>query len=181
MRVTTGLARGRKLIAPEGLDTRPSSDMTKQAVFNIVQNYVEGSTFLDLFAGSGQMGIEALSRGAKHAVFVDASPKAIQAVKENLAHCGLADRAKVAQMEALSYLNSTNLKFHLAFLDPPYQKQIIDAVLPQVVRHMAEDGVILCETERDEVLPERAGEYYLAKTYFYGKAKVSAYRRQEAE
>ena len=63
MRVTTGLARGRKLVAPQGLDTRPSSDMTKQAVFNIVQNYVEGSTFLDLFAGSGQMGIEALSRG----------------------------------------------------------------------------------------------------------------------
>ena len=94
MRVTTGLARGRKLVAPQGLDTRPSSDMTKQAVFNIVQNYVEGSTFLDLFAGSGQMGIEALSRGAKHAVFVDASPKAIQAVRENLAIAALRTRQR---------------------------------------------------------------------------------------
>ena len=119
MRVTTGLARGRKLVAPQGLDTRPSSDMTKQAVFNIVQNYVEGSTFLDLFAGSGQMGIEALSRGAKHAVFVDASPKAIQAVRENLAHCGFADKAKVAQMDAQSFLKSTTTRFDLVFWTRP--------------------------------------------------------------
>ena len=81
MRVTTGLARGRTLVAPQGMDTRPSSDMTKQAVFNIIQNYVEGCTFLDLFAGSGQMGIEALSRGAKHAVFVDAASIAVEAVR----------------------------------------------------------------------------------------------------
>ena len=158
MRVTTGLARGRKLVAPQGLDTRPSSDMTKQAVFNIVQNYVEGSTFLDLFAGSGQMGIEALSRGAKHAVFVDASPKAIQAVRENLAHCGFADKAKVAQMDAQSFLKSTTTRFDLVFLDPPYQQQIIDAVLPAVVQQMAPGGIILCETERNEQLPEQAGD-----------------------
>ena len=179
MRVTTGLARGRKLVAPQGLDTRPSSDMTKQAVFNIVQNYVEGSTFLDLFAGSGQMGIEALSRGAKHAVFVDASPKAIQAVRENLAHCGFADKAKVAQMDAQSFLKSTTTRFDLAFLDPPYQQQIIDAVLPAVVQQMAPGGIILCETERNEQLPEQAGDYALTKTYFYGKAEITAYRRPE--
>ena len=106
MRVTTGLARGRTLVAPQGMDTRPSSDMTKQAVFNIIQNYVEGCTFLDLFAGSGQMGIEALSRGAKHTVFVDAASKAVEAVRANLKHCKLSDQAKIAQMDAASFLRA---------------------------------------------------------------------------
>ena len=97
MRVTTGLARGRTLVAPQGMDTRPSSDMTKQAVFNIIQNYVEGCTFLDLFAGSGQMGIEALSRGAKHAVFVDAASKAVEAVRANLKHCKLSSTHRTSR------------------------------------------------------------------------------------
>ena len=161
MRVTTGLARGRTLVAPQGMDTRPSSDMTKQAVFNIIQNYVEGCTFLDLFAGSGQMGIEALSRGAKHAVFVDAASKAVEAVRANL--------------------KSTTTRFDIVFLDPPYQQKIIDAVLPMVVGQMAPQGIILCETERNEQLPESAGDYEIAKTYFYGKAKITAYRRKEGQ
>ena len=148
MRVTTGLARGRTLVAPQGMDTRPSSDMTKQAVFNIIQNYVEGCTFLDLFAGSGQMGIEALSRGAKHAVFVDAASKAVEAVRANLKHCKLSDQAKIAQMDAASFLKSTTTRFDIVFLDPPYQQKIIDAVLPMVVGQMAPQGIILCETER---------------------------------
>ena len=103
MRVTTGLARGRNLEAPQGLDTRPSSDMTKQAVFNIIQNYVEGAVFVDLFAGSGQMGIEALSCGAKTAIFTDTSNKAIEIIKANLKHCGLMEQARVAQMDAKSF------------------------------------------------------------------------------
>ena len=179
MRVITGSARGRKLKTLEGMDTRPTSDRVKEAVFSAIQFDLPGSVFLDLFAGSGQMGIEALSRGAKHAVFVDASPKAIQAVRENLAHCGFADKAKVAQMDAQSFLKSTTTRFDLVFLDPPYQQQIIDAVLPAVVQQMAPGGIILCETERNEQLPEQAGDYALTKTYFYGKAKITAYRRQE--
>lgn len=181
MRVTTGLARGRTLVATQGMDTRPSSDMTKQAVFNIIQNYVEGCTFLDLFAGSGQMGIEALSRGAKHAVFVDAASKAVEAVRANLKHCKLSDQAKIAQMDAASFLKSTTTRFDIVFLDPPYQQKIIDAVLPMVVGQMAPQGIILCETERNEQLPESAGDYEIAKTYFYGKAKITAYRRKEGQ
>ena len=179
MRVITGIARGRKLKELPGLETRPTTDKVKESVFNIVQFDIEGRRVLDLFGGTGQMGIEALSRGAKHAVFVDASPKAIQAVRENLAHCGFADKAKVAQMDAQSFLKSTTTRFDLVFLDPPYQQQIIDAVLPAVVQQMAPGGIILCETERNEQLPEQAGDYTLTKTYFYGKAKITAYRRQE--
>lgn len=100
-------------------------------------------------------------------------------MRENLAHCGFADKAKVAQMDAQSFLKSTTTRFDLVFLDPPYQQQIIDAVLPAVVQQMAPGGIILCETERNEQLPEQAGDYALTKTYFYGKAKITAYRRQE--
>ncbi len=181
MRVTTGLARGRNLEAPQGLDTRPSSDMTKQAVFNIVQNYVEGSVFLDLFAGSGQMGIEALSRGAKNAVFIDTSSKAIETIKANLKHCNLMESSRVAQMDAQSFLQNGSQQFDLAFLDPPYQKQIIDAVLPLVAQRMAPNGIIICETERNEQLPQAAGNFVLTKTYQYGKAKITVYREREEE
>ena len=161
MRVTTGLARGRTLVAPQGMDTRPSSDMTKQAVFNIIQNYVEGCTFLDLVA--------------------DAASKAVEAVRANLKHCKLSDQAKIAQMDAASFLKSTTTRFDIVFLDPPYQQKIIDAVLPMVVGQMAPQGIILCETERNEQLPESAGDYEIAKTYFYGKAKITAYRRKEGQ
>ena len=82
-------------------------------------------------------------------------------------------------MDAQSFLKSTTTRFDLVFLDPPYQQQIIDAVLPAVVQQMAPGGIILCETERNEQLPEQAGDYTLTKTYFYGKAKITAYRRQE--
>lgn len=181
MRVTTGLARGRNLEAPQGLDTRPSSDMTKQAVFNIIQNYVEGAVFVDLFAGSGQMGIEALSRGAKTAIFTDTSNKAIEVIKANLKHCGLMEQARVAQMDAKSFLQGASQKFDIVFLDPPYQKQMIDEVLPILVSKMAESGIIICETERNEQLPEEAGNFVRHKTYLYGKAKITVYREREEQ
>ena len=181
MRVTTGLARGRNLEAPQGLDTRPSSDMTKQAVFNIIQNYVEGAVFVDLFAGSGQMGIEALSRGAKTAVFTDTSNKAIEVIKANLKHCGLMEQARVAQMDAKSFLQGASQKFDIVFLDLPYQKQMIDEVLPILVSKMAESGIIVCETERNEQLPEEAGNFVRHKTYLYGKAKITVYREREEQ
>ena len=181
MRVTTGLARGRNLEAPRGMDTRPSSDMTKQAVFNIIQNYVEGSTFLDLFAGSGQMGIEALSRGAKHAVFVDSDARAIESVQNNLKHCDLSDKAKIAKMDAESFLQSTSNRFDLVFMDPPYQQKLVDKVLNQVSQHMSEGGIIICETQRDEELPQAAGKYTVSKTYLYGKAKITVYREAQEE
>ena len=167
--------------APKGLDTRPSSDMTKQAVFNIIQNYVEASVFLDLFAGSGQMGIEALSRGAKHAEFVDSDPRAIEAIKANLKHCDLSDHARVSKMEAVSFLQNNSQKFDIVFMDPPYQQNMIEQVLELAAEKMNEGGIILCETQRQETLPEKAGNYVLDKTYLYGKAKITMYREIELQ
>lgn len=176
MRVITGTARGRKLMAPQGLDTRPTSDMAKEALFSIIQFEVEGSAVLDLFAGSGQLGIEALSRGARSAVFVDASREANQVIIQNLEHTRLKDHARIVMMDAAAFLKTVREPFDIAFLDPPYNKGLLDAILPLLAPCMNPGGVIICETERDEALPEAAGVFAARKEYRYGKAKLTTYR-----
>ena len=117
MRVITGTARGRVLRTLEGEDVRPTTDRVKEAVFSIIQFEIEGRRVLDLFAGSGQLGIEALSRGAASATFVDMSKDSLSTVKYNLEHTKLGDNAKVVQTDALSFLKLTKDKFDIVFLD----------------------------------------------------------------
>ena len=181
MRVITGSARGRNLCTPAGLDTRPTSDMTKGAVFSILQPVIENSEFLDLFGGSGQMAIEALSRGARSAVIIDSNRTAIGAIKENLKNCGFTDKARVSMQDSLSYIKSCRSKFDIIFLDPPYNKQLIDAVLPYCANCLKEDGIILCETEKNEQLPQEVEGLTLLKEYRYGKAKITRYGKKEDE
>ncbi|MFV0497875.1 MAG: 16S rRNA (guanine(966)-N(2))-methyltransferase RsmD [Candidatus Fimivivens sp.] len=176
MRVITGTARGRKLVAPQGLDTRPTSDMAKEALFSIIQFEVEGSAVLDLFAGSGQLGIEALSRGARSAVFVDALREANQAIIQNLESTQLKENARVVMMDAAAFLKTVHDPFDIALLDPPYNKELIDLLLPLLVPCMNPGGVIVCETERDKTLPETVGIFATRKEYRYGKAKLTTYR-----
>lgn len=176
MRVITGSARGRKLTAPEGVETRPTSDMAKEAMFSIIQFEVAGARVLDLFAGSGQLGIEALSRGAVNAVFVDSSKAARDAVLANLKATGFEERAAVMFSEAESYLRACRERFDLVFLDPPYRSGQIERCLALVPALVRSGGVILCETERDETLPDAAGAFDRKKEYRYGKAKVTTYR-----
>ena len=120
MRVITGTAKGRKLKTLEGENVRPTIERVKEAVFSIIQFEIEGRRVLDLFAGSGQLGIEALSRSAASAVFIDADKAAVAVVKENLEVSKLADKATVMQTDALAFLQTSNLTFDIAFLDPPY-------------------------------------------------------------
>ena len=119
MRVITGSARGRRLKELTGMETRPTTDKVKESLFSIIQFDIEGRRVLDLFAGTGQLGIEALSRGAASAVFIDRRADAVRLVKDNLELCGLSDRASVRCGDAMSYLRSGE-KFDLIFLDPPY-------------------------------------------------------------
>ena len=170
MRVITGTARGTRLEAPEGLATRPTSDMAKEAMFSILHFELAEAVVLDLFAGSGQLGIEALSRGAKQCVFVDRERAAQEVIRRNLAAAKLADRARVAAMEAQSFL-----------LGAPYGENLIPAVLPKLAGLMKDTGVIVCETEKNEELPEAAGEFLLHRTYRYGKAKITTYRKRQEE
>ena len=134
MRVISGNNRGMQLLAPEGMDTRPTQDRIKETLFNMIAFDVPDAYFLDLFAGSGQMGIEALSRGAMGAVFVEKDKNAINCIEKNIAKARLEDSSKVLKMEVSTALNSLNSHgpFDIVFMDPPYNKEIEKAVLNQL-------------------------------------------------
>ncbi|MCI8360918.1 MAG: 16S rRNA (guanine(966)-N(2))-methyltransferase RsmD [Clostridiales bacterium] len=182
MRVITGTARGRRLETLPGEDVRPTAERVKEAIFSIIQFDIEGRRFLDLFAGSGQMGIEALSRGAELAVFVDAAEASVQVVRKNLTDTGLADRARVLRSDYASYLAHAGQTFDIAFLDPPYHAGILRDALEKTAACMRAHGVILCEhpVQRGEEvpLPEQAGDFVKQRVYRYGKVAVTLYRKR---
>ena len=177
MRVITGTARGRKLKTPENYDIRPTTDSVKEAVFNIIQFDVEGRRVLDLFAGTGQLGIEALSRGAAECVFVDRDKAAADIVRQNLTACGLS--ARVAGEDALGYLDTCG-RFDLVFVDPPYDSGIYDAVLQKInsVDILSDGGIIICESRRETPMPAVSTPYYMGREYNYGKVKITVYRKE---
>ena len=176
MRVISGQCRGRKLLEPAGNDVRPTTDQVKEAMFNIVQFDIEGRRVLDLFAGTGQLGIEALSRGAAECVFVDSSRDSLRLVQENLKRCGL--RAGVVQCDALSYLRRGE-KFDLILIDPPYGSGL-DAQAVQAVKEfdiLAKGGIMVCESRADQTPPDPGPEYGSVRTYRYGRIKLTVITR----
>ena len=180
MRVITGSARGRKLKTPENYDIRPTTDNVKEALFNIIQFDIEGRRVLDLFAGTGQLGIEALSRGAKSCVFVDENREAVRIVKDNLKTCGLS--AAVLQENALDYLRRGE-RFDLVFVDPPYDAGLYEPVLKtlNLVDNLSDGGIIICEARREIPLPELQQPYRKGKEYRYGKVKICIYTKERQE
>ena len=174
MRVITGTARGRKLKTPENYDIRPTTDNVKESVFNIIQFDIEGRRVLDLFAGTGQLGIECLSRGAAEAVFIDENTAAVKIVKENLKTCGFT--AAVLQQDALSYLRHCG-RFDLVFVDPPYDSGLYESVLETInsVDILSDGGIILCESRREKTLPDMRVPYRKKKEYSYGRVKLTVY------
>ncbi len=181
MRVITGTARGRKLTPPQDNNIRPTSDMVKEAVFSIVNFEIEGARVLDLFAGCGQMGIEAISRGASVATFVDSSRKAANLVTENLKSTQLIDSARVVFMDYKAFLATTDQTFDIVFIDPPYEKGMAQEALPLVAPLMNQNGVIICETDKKEEMPAEAGHYKFYREYKYGKIKLTVYRDSREE
>lgn len=181
MRVITGTARGRKLRTLDGLETRPTSELVKEAVFSIIQFETEGARVLDLFAGSGQMGIEALSRGARSCVFVEQAKACRAVIDENLKHTGLTANARVLGTDAIAFMRGSSELFDIAFLDPPYLQGFSDKLLEPLSKLMSESGVIICETSLKESLPEMAGMLRLYKEYRYGKTKITVYRHDTKE
>ena len=174
MRVITGTARGRRLKTPENYDIRPTTDNVKESVFNIIQFDIEGRRVLDLCAGTGQLGIECLSRGAAEAVFIDENTAAVKIVKENLKTCGFT--AAVLQQDALSYLRHCG-KFDLVFVDPPYDSGLYESVLETInsVDILSDGGIILCESRREKTLPDMRAPYRKKKEYNYGRVKLTVY------
>lgn len=178
MRVITGSARGRRLKTPEGLAVRPTTEKVKESIFSVLHFSLPGARFLDLFAGSGQMGIEALSRGAKLAVFVDQSKTSQEIIKDNLKSAGLIQNSRVVAMNACDFIRSTKDTFDIAFLDPPYNKGLISDVIDELAKKMSDDGIIVCEYEKGEEIPESAGDFVKTRDYKHSKTMVSVYKKQ---
>jgi 16S rRNA (guanine(966)-N(2))-methyltransferase RsmD len=178
VRVITGSQRGRRLFTLEGNDVRPTTDKVKESIFNIIQFDVPGAKVIDLFAGSGQLGIEALSRGADSCVFVDASSKSISVVEENLKITSFREKSKTVRSDALGYLDRVIEKYDIALLDPPYKAGLMEDAIERIAPHINENGVIVCETGSEEFLPENI-EGFTSKRYKYGKIALTVYRKGE--
>ena len=170
MRVITGTARGRRLKELEGMETRPTTDRVKEGIFNIIQFDVEGRRVLDLFAGTGQLGIEALSRGAAAATCVEQRRDAVALVRDNLKTTGLSDKGRVVNGDALAFLGSCGEKYDLVFIDPPYAANLWESALEAISRFdiLSNHGIIICESPLDQELPQMAAPYFLHRTYRYG-------------
>lgn len=179
MRVITGEARGRRLLTLEGDDVRPTTDKVKEAIFSAIQFNIQDRAFLDLFAGSGQMGIEALSRGAKSAVFVDSSRKAVDIIRKNLNTVGFYERAKVLHTDSLSYLDMSGEMFDIVYLDPPYGTGLLQEVLPKVAENVKKTGIIIVENPEKEEILQNYSDFMLDRQKHYGKIKVSMYRHKD--
>ncbi len=166
------------MLSPEGYDVRPTTDKVKESIFNIIQFDITDAAVLDLFAGSGQLGIEALSRGAAKAVFVDSSKKSLDTVKKNIELCRFSSVADVVFSDSISFLQNTAGKFDIVFLDPPYHKQLCDKALEVLPRCLNEDAVVVCETQNDETLPEACGVLCVDRVYKYSAIKLTVYRKK---
>jgi 16S rRNA (guanine966-N2)-methyltransferase len=181
VRIIGGSLRGKKLCPIKGLAIRPTTDYLRESIFNILADGVEDAVVLDLFAGTGTLGIEALSRGAQTAVFVDKTPQAIKALTRNIYACCLEGRSTILRrdiLRGLSFLKSIDRAFELVFIDPPYDKGFVERTMQLLDRaESTSDGVsIVVEHSRREVLPEKVARFVLCDQRDYGKTLVSFYR-----
>lgn len=176
MRVISGTARGCRLAEPRDMSVRPTTDRVKEAMFSIVQFDVPGRRVLDLFAGTGQLGIEALSRGARECVFVDDDTASLALVRKNLAICHL--QAPVIRSDARAYLAHCG-RFDLVLVDPPYRSGLYDVILQDLFGFdiLNHGGIILVESLHGTPLPEAPAPYRIGKTYRYGKISLTVYWR----
>lgn len=181
MRVIAGRARGRPLKAVPGESTRPTTDKVKEALFSMIGPFFDGERVLDLFAGTGGLGIEALSRGAGSAIFVDANPRSIEVVRRNLEAAGMSRQAEVFRNDAaraVKVLGRKGVSFDLIFLDPPYAMENGDRLLTEIAERglAAEGAVAVLEHASSRSYPERFHRYERFKYAVYGEAALSVYR-----
>ena len=191
VRISSGNLKGRKIVASKKIfistdknELRPTSSKVREAIFNIVQTAIDHALFLDLYAGTGAVGLEALSRGAEKVFFVENSNIRAKAVMDHIHKLGLDDGASVYQEEAEAFLKMamrTGLKFDIIFADPPYLSGELDKVLPYIgeCNILKDDGRILIEHSSKIALPEKIQNIKLAKNYRYGDTMITLYRKEE--
>ncbi len=180
MRVITGKARGVVLKTPQGMATRPTSDRVKEALFSVIQFEIPGATVLDLFGGTGQLGIEALSRDASSAVFVDERQDACGLIRENLKRTGLEKSAKVIRSDYLAYLRNCKERFNIIFLDPPYAEVFLENALKTIteIDILQSGGIIVSERPLGKELLLEFPGYHRSRDYKYGNTLLALYRKE---
>ncbi len=182
MRVIAGEARGKRLETLAGEEvTRPTIERVKEGMFSSIQFDLPGARVLDLYAGSGQLGIEALSRGAARCVFLDQNRDAVSIIMGNCKHCNVFERSRVSIGEAKLFLGACKEEFDIVLLDPPYGQGTLEQVLPLVDTCLAPGGIVLCESERKAQLPEQIGDLTLKKQYKYGTVLVWKYEKERVK
>ena len=175
MRVITGSARGRRLMTLEGDAVRPTAERVKEALFSAIQFDIEGRRALDLFAGSGQLGIEALSRSALSCTFVDSAQASLDVVRQNLAHTGFSERGVLHRGDALAFLRSGAQQYDLVFLDPPYAQGLLADALLLLPPRLSAGAAVICESPAKESLPTAIDGLSLTRSYHHGKTSVHLY------
>lgn len=184
MRVISGKARGHALKAPKGQHTRPTADRVKESIFNIIQTKIFGSIVVDLFAGSGNLGIEALSRGAKKAYFIDNSKNSIQSINENLKKTALSNNSEIIHgdvLKGIGRLHTLGIKAHIIFLDPPYSKGFIEPTLETIFSSniLKQNGIVIVEHNAKDTVPNNIHTLTKYRTSLYGDVAVSFYQLEE--
>ncbi len=178
MRIISGMRKGLKLKSPEGMNTRPTTDRVKESVFNLLQFCLPCDSVLDLFAGSGALGIEALSRHCSRAVFVDQNRQSVALIKDNLSTARLEETATVCCKDALAFLKECSESFDLIFLDPPYNKGLLKSVLKEIAERnmLREDGIIVVESEENGESIEDC-PFSVRRVAKYGKTVITLLQR----
>ena len=179
MRVITGTARGIQLKTPEGMQTRPTADRVKEALFSIIHFELPGARVLDLFGGTGQLGIEALSRGAKNAVFVDTSETACRLIRENLCRTHFEQQGRVIRSDYLDYLKTCRDQFDIIILDPPYVEVFLENSLKMIteIDILQSGGIIITERPVEKEFLSDFPGYTRSRDYKYGKTLLTVYRK----
>ena len=179
MRVVSGTIRGLKLKFPKEVLVRPTTEKVKEAIFDSLQFRIEGKSFLDLFAGCGQMGIEALSRGAREVCLVDSYRDSVCAIRYNLSKLdeNLSKKVSIVNKDVFYFLKTNPGHFDIVFMDPPYREGTIPEVLEELSDCVSYDGIVICEHEKSEVLPEKVKNLSVFKNKNYGKISVTYYAK----
>lgn len=181
MKIIAGNNRGYNIIFPPNKVTRPTASIVKESLFNIIQFYINGSDFLDLFSGSGQIGLEALSRGAGHVTFVDESKYCKDCLVKNLKKMKIENNFTIVTSDVFYYLLYCQKLFDIIFLDPPYNKDLSKNVLKRVANNIKKNGIVIVETEKIEYLDENYNGLKIVKQYIYGRKKLTIYKLNNCE
>lgn len=184
MRVIAGKAKGRILKSVPGMNTRPTTDKVKESIFNMIVPYLQGGIVLDLFAGTGGLGIEALSRGMDHGIFIDHDRKSIEVIKSNIEAAGFTEAAEIYKNEAeraIKALEKRKIQFDLIFLDPPYKLEILERLIGKLIqsRLVSPNGMIVCEHDSKVQMSDEIESAQVIKRAEYGSTGITIYRNSK--